>query len=399
MDTAKTQIDYARLWRVFRRYWVMIVGITVVFGGLSFYKTHKDSNQSQYTAKTQVLVSQTETASQKENEADSTVPMGTYRDLASNEKVVKNVEKILKKKHIDITAEEIREVTTVEFQDQSQVFSISVKTADKRRSQLIAKYTAQEFQKEFENIVNGYDVKVLNDVPQVERESSNRKDLKIIVVATVVGFILSSGVALLLDLKDKKIHSDKDVITVGLPNLGHFSSEISVNSDLKNYQVIAANIDLVRSGKSLLLTTPGDEEEHLAFELAKIWASKGKKILFVNGNSVRMDDKKNSENSAIQETKISNLWITTLQGYSKDKLDIADKKNILTSLEEKFDRIIISGSFLQYNAEVREWAVSVDGVVLVIEKNRTQIDKLEDSIRVLNLGKAQVLGYVMNVQK
>ncbi|WP_338434104.1 Wzz/FepE/Etk N-terminal domain-containing protein [Ligilactobacillus saerimneri] len=394
MDTAKTQIDYARLWRVFKRYWVMIVGITVVFGGISFYKAQKDSNQSHYTAKTQVLVSQTKTASQKENEADSTVPMGTYRDLASNEKVVKNVEKILKKKHIDITAEELRKVTTVEFQDQSQVFSISVQTVDKRRSQLIAKYTAQEFQKEFKNIVNGYDVKVLNDVPQVERESSDRKDLKIIVVATVAGFILSSGVALLLDLKDKKIYSDKDIRSIGLSTLGQFSSKVAMNDDFTDYQMICANIDLVKNGKSLLVTTLNEEENSLAFELAKMWASKEKKVLFVDGSSTRG----HYEDDAIQETEVSNLWMTSLQKYSNDKLDIADKKNMLTSLEKRFDWIVIDAPSFQHNAEVREWSVSVDGVVLIIKKNSTQIDELMDSIEVLNLGRAKILGYVMDKQ-
>ncbi|MGK4127086.1 Wzz/FepE/Etk N-terminal domain-containing protein [Ligilactobacillus saerimneri] len=392
MDAAKTQIDYARLWRVFKRYWVMIVGITVVFGGVAFYKTQKNSNQSQYTAKTQVLVSQTKTTSQRENETDSTVPMDTYRDLASNEKVVKNVEKILKKKHVDITAEELRKVTTVEFQGQSQVFSISVRTENKKRSQLISKYTAQEFQKEFKNIVNGYDVKVLNDVPQVEREFSDRKDLKIIVVATVVGFILSSGVALFLNLKDKKIYSDKDIRSIGLPTLGKFSSNKAMNDDLTDYQMICANIDLVKNGKSLLVTTLNEKEESLAFELAKMWASKEKKVLFVDGSSTRG----NCEDVAIQETEVSNLWVTSLQKYSKDKLDIADKKNMLTSLEKRFDWIVVDAPSFQYNAEVREWAVSADGVVLIIKQNSTQIDELKDSIEVLNLGRAKILGYVMD---
>lgn len=428
MDTPEIQIDYTWLWRLLKRYWIMILGITLLCGGAGLLKSQGKKEvqaQPQYIAGVQVLVNRTENSSDTENPAKI---VGTYRDLVYNDGVLSDAVKLLNRKNIvNVNTAELHGAITVISRKKSQVFTLSAQADSEKKAEYFVTSVAQAFQKKSKNLVTGYEVEVLDKKPwltsSAPEEAREEGGLKWIVLGLAGGFIISFGLAFILEMTDKKIRSSRAVDKLGLAELGHLNLTAGKGNDTaEDYRVVQANIDLTNTGKSLLVTAPVSNigQTDLALNLGRLWAKKGKRVLLVDANLRQPQltqllgvdgDYGLNELFAITEagtpapvaTATANLSLLpaghALAAEQESKLDIAELKQLLGELAEQFDHIIVAGPALLTDASVREWAACVAGTVVVVKNNQTTIDDLNETMAALKLAKANVLGYVMNKGK
>ncbi|EKW99648.1 polysaccharide biosynthesis tyrosine autokinase [Ligilactobacillus saerimneri] len=417
MDAPEVQIDYTWLWRLLKRYWIMIVGVTVVCGGLGAYKAHAIKEQVQYVAGVQVLINQKNQPTKVEAVNPAHV-MGTFRDLASNEGLLHKAQKALRRDGMhDVVTHDLRRAIMVDFKEESQVLVISAQTDNPKRSELFARYVAKAFQKEYKNTVNGYQIEKINATPQVEKMGGGHKGgLKWLVLGLAGGFIVSFALAFVLDLTDKKIRSSRAVAKLGLTDLGRMGQ---AGAEPENTRIIQANVDLVNTGKSLVVTAPAGNigQADLALNLAELWAKKGKQVLLVDGDlrhpqlaqrlGVTADSGLNEMTTADDlvpvATTTANLHLLpagkALAADQESKFDRDTMQKVLEKLTGQFDHVVVVTPALTTDASAREWVACVTGTVMVVQNNVTTVDDIREAMAALALGKATVLGYVMNSEK
>ena len=74
-------------------------------------------------------------------------------------------------------------------------------------------------------------------------------------------------------------------------------------------------------------------------------------------------------------------------------------QKVLEKLTDQFDHVVVVTPALTTDASAREWAACVTGTVMVVQNNVTTVDDIREAMAALALGKATVLGYVMNSEK
>lgn len=73
--------------------------------------------------------------------------------------------------------------------------------------------------------------------------------------------------------------------------------------------------------------------------------------------------------------------------------------NSLQSLRYAFDFVLVDCSALSVSADAALLAPSADGVVLVVESNRTRREQVRNSIKTIEMVKGNLLGCVMNKRR
>lgn len=219
-----------------------------------------------------------------------------------------------------------------------------------------------------------------------------------------------------MDLTDKKIRSFRAVAKLGLTDLGRMGQ---ASAEPENTRIIQANVDLVNTGKSLVVTAPAGNigQADLALNLAELWAKKGKQVLLVDGDlrhpqlaqrlGVTADSGLN-EMTTVDDlvpvaTTTANLHLLpagkALDADQESKFDRDTVQKVLEKLNGQFDHVVVVTPSLTADASAREWAACVTGTVMVVQNNVTTVDDIREAMAALALGKATVLGYVMNSEK
>lgn len=130
--------------------------------------------------------------------------------------------KVIENLGLSQNVEELNQKITIDRQDDSQVFSLTVEDSDPSRAVEIANYVSNTFQQEIKGIMNVDNVSILAKAELKENPSPVKPNLLFnLIIAVVIGFLTGIGTALLLQLLDNTLKNDQDVVThLGLPVLG-----------------------------------------------------------------------------------------------------------------------------------------------------------------------------------
>ena len=216
-----------------------------------------------YTATTEILVNQkhsNDSNGQAYNNQQADIQMiNTYKDIITNQVILSKASKQLKDpvrvvkpaqkavyrrnddgtrrlikeaepavvertgKGYDMSTKELKESISVATQQNSQVFSLEVKTDDPAKSAAVANTVANVFKGQIKKIMS------VNNVTIVSRAStpgnSSFPNVKLFTLAgAIIGLLLSFVSILIGDLMDTTVH-DNDYLTneLGLTNLGQVS--------------------------------------------------------------------------------------------------------------------------------------------------------------------------------
>ena len=219
-----------------------------------------------YTATTEILVNQKHESNdngQAYNNQQADIQMiNTYKDIITNQvilskasKQLKNPVKVIKPaqpadgtrklikeaqpavverggKSYNLSTAELKEAISVQTQQNSQVFSLQVKTDDPQESAVVANTVANVFKQQIKKIMSVNNVTIVSRASTPDEPSFPNKKL-FALAGAVLGLILSFLYILIGDLMDTSVHDD-DYLTneLGLTNLGHVN-HIEMSRDFK----------------------------------------------------------------------------------------------------------------------------------------------------------------------
>lgn len=261
-------LDIRRLFSIFRKHLTLIVlsmvGCAVVaFGIAEFVVT------PQYTSTTQILVNQKTSESNAATayatqQADVQM-ISTYKDIITNQVVLTAVKNDLKNPTVVVTpaqkakyrtdaygdkelvkaakpavtknsgqgynvsVAELQDAISVTNQQNSQVFALAVKTDDPDKSAAIANAVAKEFKSKIKDIMEVNNVTIVSKAVANNHKTSP-KTIMFLAAGVILGFILSVGYALLVELTNTSVRDDEFLQELGLANLGQVNR---INMDTK----------------------------------------------------------------------------------------------------------------------------------------------------------------------
>ena len=135
-------------------------------------------------------------------------------------------------KNYHMTTDQLKKAISVETQQNSQVFSLAVKTNDPAKSALVANTVANVFKSRIKGIMSVNNVTIVSRASVPDAPSFPNKKL-FTLAGALLGLILSFVYILIGELTDTSVYDDEFMTDeLGLTNLGHIN-HISMSNDFK----------------------------------------------------------------------------------------------------------------------------------------------------------------------
>ena len=278
-QTANNTIDVHRLMVLCRKHIKMLIIWTLLAGVLG-YVVAQFVVVPKYTATTEILVNQKHESNdngQAYNNQQADIQMiNTYKDIITNQVILSKASKQLKNpvhvikpaqkavyrtnadgtrrlikeaqpavverggKSYNLSTADLKKAISVQTQQNSQVFSLQVKTDDPQESAVVANTVANVFKQQIKKIMSVNNVTIVSRASTPDEPSFPNKKL-FALAGAVLGLILSFLYILIGDLMDTSVHGD-DYLTneLGLTNLGHvnhieMSQDFKINDDNRRH--------------------------------------------------------------------------------------------------------------------------------------------------------------------
>ncbi len=275
-QTLNNTIDLHRLMMLCRKHIKMLIIWTILAGILGFVVA-QFVVVPKYTATTEILVNQkhenNDNGQAYTNQQADIQMINTYKDIITNQvilskasKQLKNPVKVIKPaqkavyrtnadgtrrlikeaqpavverggKSYNLSTDELKKAISVQTQQNSQVFSLQVKTDDPQESAVVANTVANVFKQQIKKIMSVNNVTIVSRASTPGNPSFPNKKL-FALAGAVLGLILSFLYILIGELMDTSVHDD-DYLTneLGLTNLGQVNHiEMSKNFTINNNQ-------------------------------------------------------------------------------------------------------------------------------------------------------------------
>lgn len=232
-------ISIKDIFNTLKKRWILItlitVGAALISGIISYYILTPI-----YQASTQILVNQKDT----ENQLDVTKLSSNIEIIKTYSVIIKSpaiLEKVIDQLELDQSVSSLSNTMTINSQDNSQVFSLTVENSDPAMAVTIANSVSETFQKEIQNIMNIDNVSILAKANLSENPAPVKPNsLLNFAIAVVVGLMAGIGLAFLLDYLDNTIKNPKELETLlALPVLGSIRK---FDKSIKNSKKYPANI-------------------------------------------------------------------------------------------------------------------------------------------------------------
>lgn len=216
------EINLKELFDYFVSKWFMVALAAVacvVFGAVYtiFFKTPLYNS---YT--TMVLTTNNENTNINQSITQSDITLN--KNLISNYRVIMKSHSILNQVinnlNLNMTTDELKKMVNITTEDDTEIIRISVNGTDKE----IAKDVANEIARVFSNdVARYYSIKnvAIVDYAEVSNNPYNISLLKTVVLAMLIGVVLSCAVIFVMFYFDTTIKSTDEIETkIGLPTLG-----------------------------------------------------------------------------------------------------------------------------------------------------------------------------------
>ncbi|MFH0069905.1 YveK family protein [Peribacillus sp. NPDC056705] len=223
-------ISITDIFKTLKKRWKLIMLLTLIAalisGTISYFLL-----TPVYQSSTQILVNQ----KQSENQLDSTQIRSNIDMINTYSVIIKSpaiLEKVIDELELDQSVEQLSEKITINSQENSQVFSLTVQDSNPSQAVEIANTISETFQKEIKDIMNVDNVSLLAKAEIKENPSPVKPNpLLNIAIAVVVGLMAGVGLAFLLEYMDNTIKDEDDIERLlELPILGSIQKITQVHN-------------------------------------------------------------------------------------------------------------------------------------------------------------------------
>ncbi|MGE6611526.1 YveK family protein [Peribacillus sp. NPDC076916] len=223
-------ISITDIFKTLKKRWKLIMLLTLIAalisGTISYFLL-----TPVYQSSTQILVNQ----KQSENQLDSTQIRSNIDMINTYSVIIKSpaiLEKVIDKLELDQSVEQLSEKITINSQENSQVFSLTVQDSNPSQAVEIANTISETFQKEIKDIMNVDNVSVLAKAEIKENPTPVKPNPVLnIAIAVVVGLMAGVGLAFLLEYMDNTIKDEDDIERLlELPILGSIQKITQVHN-------------------------------------------------------------------------------------------------------------------------------------------------------------------------
>lgn len=198
-----------------------------------------------------------------------------------------------------------------------------------------------------------------------------------------------------------------------------YSNPDSMISD--QFRAIRTNIKFITEKKKnrlFIITSPSGAEgkSTITANLAASMAQQKEKILLIDANLrdpiihdifkipnhlglTGILTGKVSLDNAIQPTEIGNLEVLTSGAALFNPAELLGSEqmtSLLKTVADMYDIVLIDSPPILDSTEARILANQCDGVILVVNRGKTELEKLVESRRVLELAHSKLVGAIMN---
>jgi polysaccharide biosynthesis transport protein len=259
------------------------------------------------------------------------------------------------------------------------------------------------------------------------------KQSAVLSIAVVFGFMLMTGVVLLLEFLDDCLHHASDAeLMLGQPTLGSLPSFPRDSTLLQQGKFRLETHYLVEPYRKLLKTlrfrhgdlirrlaigsaVANEGKSTVAAHLAMVAAMQSRRTLLIDANLwqptqhrlfnldaspglAEVLDGQLTLGESVQSTQIANLSLLTCGNltHSSFNLESARMQSLLAKAEGQFDLVIVDTPALASSIDAFEWSHYSDGLVLVVCPGVTTRNGLAQAWADLHNDKVPFFGFVVN---
>ncbi|MCM3673369.1 Wzz/FepE/Etk N-terminal domain-containing protein [Peribacillus simplex] len=213
-------ISIKDIFKTLKKRWKLIMLLTLISalisGSISYFLL-----TPVYQSSTQILVNQ----KQSDNQLDSTQIRSNIDMINTYSVIIKSpaiLEKVIDELELDQSVDQLSQKITINSQENSQVFSLTVQNSNPAKAVEIANTVSSIFQKEIKDIMKVDNVSILAKAEIKENPTPVKPNpLLNIAIAVVVGLMAGIGLAFLLEYLDNTIKDEDDIERLlDLPLLG-----------------------------------------------------------------------------------------------------------------------------------------------------------------------------------
>ncbi len=239
VENEEIEIDLLRLLQaLWKKAWAIllvacILGAAVFAGTAIFIRPKYRAEALMYVNSSNISVGGAKVSiSQSELTAAQTL-VDTYIVILNTRTTLEDV---IEKTGVSYTYEELKEMITAEAVNGTEVFSIQVVSKNPQEAEKLTNTIAQVLPEKIASIVEGSSARIV-DYAVVPAEKDSPSLLKNTAIGFILGFVLSCGVVVVLELLDDQIHdSDYLLQTYDIPVLAVIPDLLSTTSTNDYYQ-------------------------------------------------------------------------------------------------------------------------------------------------------------------
>ncbi|GGB27344.1 chromosome partitioning protein [Flexivirga endophytica] len=424
------------LWKLTRRYWIMLAACACV--GLALAAAYTWTRTKQYTATAQALVAAPSTS------GDSTSSGAAYSsglvaqqraavwaDLATSRQVTGEV---IKQQKLSLSKDQLATQITATVPQDKPIITVSVSAEDPARAKAIANSVVDVLTGYVQKADPNTGVAIKNTSSAVlPRSPSYPKPAKILPIGLLAGLVIGYLLALIQHRRDTRVRSTDDVEeNLGASVLGvipatrqlaaadrslHGKQDFATREALRQLRTNLRFVDVDHDPRSIVITSArmSEGKSTVAAALAWVIADSGDKVILVDADLRRpavagiydLDSSvgltqvlagTTSVEDALQPTDKHGLFVLTagqIPPNPSELLGSQRMKQLLDSLTGTY-RVILDAPPLLPVTDAALLSASADGAVVVVAASDTRVEHVQRARANLEAVGGRVLGGVLN---